>query len=141
VLFRSPDAWEQMLITMLGLNVTLADIRPGDDSDHDGMSNLNEYLAGTYAFDPTDVFRLALVPRAGALPLLQFKVIGPRTYTVYGSTDLQTWDPIQLRVPADGPDAPSLPNYPATDVRTLQVEPVVSPGLLTSNYFFRVLVQ
>ena len=133
-----PDAWQQALIDMLGPD---AKTGPNDDADGDGISNLDEYLAGTYAFDPTDGFRLNLVPQAGAPPLLEFMVIGPRTYTVLASTNLQTWTPLEFKIPANGPSAPTLPNYPAMDVRILRVEPVLPADLPAVRYFYKVQVQ
>jgi hypothetical protein len=133
-----PDAWQRLLIAMLGPG---AKIGPQDDADGDGISNLDEYLAGTYAFDPANGFRLNLVPGAGGAPLLEFMVISPRTYTVFSSTNLETWAPMEFRIPGSGPDAPSLPNYRATDVRTLQVEPILSSGVPSSRYFYKVLAQ
>ena len=135
-----PDAWERLLLAMLG-GGTLADIRPGDDADGDGISNLNEYLAGTYAFDPADGFRLNLVPRADGPPLLEFMVVNGRTYTIHSSTNLQDWMPLPIKMAAEGAAGPSLPNYHATDVRTLQVEPIIPSELPSSRYFFKVQVQ
>jgi hypothetical protein len=117
-----PDAWERALIAALGGNLTLADIRPNDDLDGDGISNLNEYLAGTYAFDPTDGFTLNLVGLSGTGSLLQFLAIRGRTYSIEASTDLQQWAPVQFRLPADGASATLRDNYLASDVRLLQVE-------------------
>jgi len=135
-----PDAWERLLLSMLG-GGTLADIRPGDDSDGDGISNLDEYLAGTYAFDPTDGFRLALVGGTTAAPLLEFLAITGRTYTLQSSTNLTTWTPVQFRIPAVGAGAPLQPSYRATDVRLLQVEPALPPGVPATSYFFKAQVN
>jgi len=133
-----PDAWQQLLISMLG---TGARTGPNDDADGDGISNLNEYLAGTYAFDPADGFRLNLVANPGGTPFLQFMSVSPRTYVIFSSTNLQSWAPLQFKVLADGPDAPSLPNYRATDIRILTVEPVLPEGIPPSQFFFKVQVQ
>ena len=134
-----PDAWQQLLIAKLGPN---AKIGPNDDADGDGISNMNEYLAGTYAFDPADGFRLNLVPNPGGTPLLQFMVVSPRTYTLFSSTNLQSWASLPFKVPADGPDAPSLPNYHATDIRMLQVQPLLPDDSPSSQrYFYKVQVQ
>ncbi|MHC1762728.1 MAG: hypothetical protein AB9869_00270 [Verrucomicrobiia bacterium] len=38
-----PDAWERALIAALGRQLSLSDIRPGDDTDQDGLQNLQEY--------------------------------------------------------------------------------------------------
>ena len=135
-----PDAWEQLLIALLG-GGSLAGITPGGDADGDGISNMDEYLAGTFAFDPADGFRLNLVPRPNDTPLLEFTVIGPRTYTLFSSTNLQTWTPMSFKIPADGPGAIARENFSATDIRPLQVEPQLPPGGTNANYFYKVQVQ
>lgn len=135
-----PDAWEQWLASQLG-GGGLDGIRPGDDSDGDGISNRDEYLAGTFAFDPEGGFRLNLVPRAEGAPLLEFTVIKPRTYTVYASSDFQNWTPVPFRIAEEGPEALVRLNYVSTDVRILRVEPVLPVGTPTPSSFFKVQVQ
>ena len=135
-----PDAWERLLLSQLG-GGTLEDIRPGDDSDGDGISNLDEYLAGTFAYDPEGGFRLSVVPRADASPLLEFTVIKPRTYTVLASTDATTWTPVPFRIPDDGPQGTEHLNYLAADVRILRVEPALPPELQAESCLFKVLTR
>lgn len=130
-----PDAWERLLIAASGQNLSLQDIRPGDDFDGDGISNLNEYLAGTYAFDAQDGFRLDIVGVQEGRPQLEFMVVQGRTYTLFGSDDLKTWTPIDFRIPANGPAAASQPSYRATDIRVLRVEPVPPNGQPAAQYF------
>src|ERR1043166_6684749 len=84
-----PDAWEQTLIAIYG--GTLASIRPEDDADGDGISNIAEYLAGTYAFDPVEVFRLAVTDVTAETSDLEFLAIRGRTYAIQASTNLQEW--------------------------------------------------
>jgi hypothetical protein len=133
-----PDAWQQLLRSMLGSN---AKISPTEDADTDGISNLHEYLAGTYAFLPDSGFRLNLVPNADGPPLLEFMVVSPHTYTVYNSTDLHTWTPIPFSIPAGGSTATNLPNYHATEIRVLQVAPILPPDVPHPGQFFKVQVQ
>jgi len=133
-----PDAWERLLISALG-HGTLADIRPGDDSDHDGISNYDEYVAGTYAFDPADGFRVKLTKLSSGLPALEFLAIRNRTYSAYGSSDLTTWTPIKFRLPDGGPSAPILQDYHATELRPVQIVPV-SP-LVPGMRFFKMQVR
>jgi hypothetical protein len=133
-----PDAWQDLLIARLGPD---AKIGPNDDADGDGISNMNEYLAGTYAFDPADGFRLKLVPNPAGAPLLEFMVVSPRTYTLFSSTNLQNWASIPFKVPADGPDAPTLPNYRATDIHILQVQPILPDDIPSAQFFFKVQAQ
>jgi hypothetical protein len=124
-----PDAWERALAYMLGGGLSLADIKPGADSDGDGLGNLQEYIAGTYAFDPQDGFRLSIAGMTNGRPLLEFMAIRGRTYVLLGSADLQTWTRIQFRIADGSPTAPLLSAYSAADVRILRIEADVPAGL------------
>ena len=135
-----PDAWERMLIAASGLDLALTDISPNDDFDGDGISNLNEYLAGTYAFDPQDGFFLDILTVPNGNPQLEFMVIQGRTYTLLASTDLKAWTPINFLIPANGPGAASQPSYRATDVHILRVEPIPANGQ-PAGIYFRVQAQ
>jgi hypothetical protein len=136
-----PDAWELALISQSGGNLTLADITPGDDFDHDGISNHSEYVAGTYAFDSEDGFRLTIAGMSAATgkPLLDFLAIRNHTYTLYGSSDLASWTRLNFRIPAEGADAALRANYSVTDVRQVRVEADLETG--AEVRFFKLLVQ
>lgn len=132
-----PDAWEQAIISVLG--GTLASITANGDADGDGISNLDEYLAGTYAFDPEDGFRVSLVSRDATDSVLEFLAIRGRTYTLQASSNLQQWSPVNFRV-MNGQQAGALQSsYPATDVRYLQIRVPHQAG--TSNQFFKAVVH
>jgi len=135
-----PDAWERMLIAASGEDLMLTDISPYDDFDGDGITNLDEYLAGTYAFDPQDGFRLNIVNVSGRTPYVEFMVIQGRTYTLLASPDLKTWTPVDFRLLANGPIAATQSSYHATDVHILQVEPV-PPGAQPVATYFKVQAQ
>ncbi len=128
-----PDAWEQALIDIYG--GTLASITPNGDLDGDGISNLNEYIAGTYAFDPTDGFNLQLVGQTSTASALEFLAIRGRTYTIESSVDLKRWTPASFRLPTDAVGAALRANYLATDVRTVRVEVPFQTGGETNRYF------
>jgi hypothetical protein len=136
-----PDAWERMLIAALGGGLSLKDIRPEDDADGDGLSNLQEYLAGTYAFDPSDGFELSIAGFNGSHALLDFMAIRGHTYTLLASADLQTWIPIPFHIPEDASTAPGHDCYQATDVRILRVEALPPEGLPAARLFFKAQVQ
>ena len=129
-----PDAWERLI------NPDISKVRPGDDSDKDGMTNLQEYLAGTYAFDPKDGFTLNIVRVNNGAPVLEFTAIRGRTYTLQGSPDLKTWTTQSFRIPAEGADAPTRASYPAADVRKIQIEAISADGQPVPR-FFRLMTQ
>ncbi|MGD0745101.1 MAG: hypothetical protein ABSA45_08090 [Verrucomicrobiota bacterium] len=70
-----------------------------DDADGDGVSNLQEYLAGTDPTNPNSVFRLwAGVPAGGAMDLTWLAAPG-MSYQVQYKTNLD--DPVWLTAPGD----------------------------------------
>lgn len=134
-----PDAWERALIAAAGRSLGLEDIDAGDDFDGDGLSNEQEYLSGSYAFDSEDGFALKAVPRPTASPLPEFLAIRGRTYSILRSSDMKTWTPVSFRIPGD--DAWT-DDYYADDVRQIQAE--VSPDDVPppiGQVFFKLMVQ
>lgn len=83
-----PDAWERAL---LANGKKLSDINPEDDADGDGLSNLDEYISGNYAFDREDGLKLDILNQTGEETVLEFLGISGRTYTIMGSNDLKDW--------------------------------------------------
>lgn len=130
-----PDAWER------AINSDISKVGPDDDSDGDGLSNLAEYIAGTYAFDPENGFALSIVGMNEGRPQLEFTAIRGRSYTILGSSDLKTWSIVTFRVPADGAEASSRRLYQATDVRLLKVEADPPAAGATGIQFFKLLAQ
>jgi len=117
-----PDAWERALMDMLGGGLAVTDIEPGADADGDGMSNLHEYLAGTYAFDPQDGFRLDILGTNVEHPVFEFLAIRGRAYTLEGSADLLTWELLPFRIASSNPVGSWRKSYSASDVRVLRIE-------------------
>lgn len=105
-----PDAWEQSQLYAAGYypvddtwDLSLLD-RDGD-FDRDGLSNYQEYIAGTFATDATDYLALRLIEATGAHAQLSFFSIYGKVYSVESSTDLQTWTAAPLYL--TDPDATS----------------------------------
>jgi hypothetical protein len=132
-----PDAWEKALQQTLGAN---GPILPEADSDADGLSNLEEYFAGTYAFDSQDGFALKILGTRNHAAQLSLTAIRGRTYSILGSADFQTWVPVQFRVVGKEPDGSVVSNYYATDVRLLHVE-ALAPSDQPPMRFFKLMVQ
>ncbi|MFT4588096.1 MAG: hypothetical protein ACI9VS_001516 [Candidatus Binatia bacterium] len=138
-----PDAWEQALIDALADLNNLGDVNPNDDSDGDGLSNLSEYISGNFAFDSEDGFSLKVLRVDGDRPLLEFLAIRNRNYSVMGSADLKTWQPVSFQIPAEATEeaeAPMRSGYRVDDVHAVQLsarQPDEGPQLR----FFKLQVQ
>ncbi len=119
-----PDAWKDTVIAMSGNpDLQYSDITPDGDLDADGLTNMEEYIAGTYAWDGNDRFILDIVEaRPDGRALLEFLAIDGRTYSLEVSSDLRTWEPIPFRLPAS--DAPGIEraSYYSATVRLINVE-------------------
>jgi hypothetical protein len=135
-----PDAWERALLALSGAGGTIESLKPGDDFDGDGLSNLQEYIAGTYAFDPQDGFRLQIISGTNAVPRLKFLAITSRSYSLLASTNLQTWTPMTFKLSGSAGSAP-VQSYSAQDVRPVEIEPQLPAGIPASKFFFKAQVQ
>ncbi len=92
-----PDAWEESqlyeagnLPGLDGWDLSLVD-RNGD-LDRDGVSNWNEYLAGTGAGDPQSRLSLEIKEITPSGARLEFYALYGRIYGLESSTDLQHWN-------------------------------------------------
>lgn len=124
-----PDAWQRRI------NADLSKVAPGDDTDRDGMSNLDEYLAGTYAYDPQSGFVLDIVRSEGDVPVLEFTAINGRSYSLQGSTDLDQWVPVPFRLLGSDSESQPISTYTATDIRRVQVLVETPPGQSIPQFF------
>lgn len=134
-----PDAWERMLINLLGGNATLVDISPDGDPDKDGLKNGMEYIAGTYAHDPEEGFVLEITGFGAQGPWLDFLAIRARTYSILGSADLVTWTAVPFRLESESSSVVSRTSYYASDTRVLRVEAV--PPAAAGFKFFKLQVH
>ncbi len=133
-----PDAWERAILA--ASNGKIKTVRPGDDSDGDGVSNLDEYLAGTNAFDSKDGFSLKVVEVKASAPTLEFMSIRGHTYTIFGTADLNAWAQTPFRFANDSADTADRQSYEASDSRVVQVS-VRPPADQPALRFFKLRVQ
>ena len=131
-----PDAWEELMIFIMGGGLTLEDITPNSDTDGDGMSDGDEYIAGTYAFDNQDIFKLYLTETTTNAMVFSFLGIKGRSYQVEGSSNLTSWAEVPFKVPVES-ETGLFGFYPVSEVGVVEVE-VSSTNAAT---FYRGRVQ
>ena len=135
-----PDAWELAFLASIGSNLNLTNLNPSLRLTADGLTLWEEYLAGTYPFDPQQPFVLSLVALNSGAPLLQFTGMTGRYYTLLGSPDLQAWTSLSFYVPAEGTNAAPHTYYYAPQIQTIQIQ-AVQPTAGPSMQFFRMVLQ
>ncbi len=93
-----PEAWQLQFFGHTGVD-------PNDDPDHDGLSNLSEFRAGTDPTNPQSTFEIVSV-RANALGGIQvdFSSVAGKFYEVQRSSNfISGFTGIQTHVPAAAP--------------------------------------
>jgi hypothetical protein len=103
-----PDAWEQQIVDANPTDniLNIADVNPNDDFDHDGVSNQQEFLAGTSPTDPASRFIAAVTPPSGASTnaTVSWLSVAGKTYTVHKSSNLASgFTVLQDNLPATPP--------------------------------------
>jgi hypothetical protein len=117
-----PDAWKDLVISMMGGGLTRADITPGGDVDNDGFSNLNEYIAGTYAWDDADYLGLEIIQIVEGRAVLEFVAISGRTYSIEACNDLNQWREVAFRLESLDSPGTRRTAYLSPDLRVLRIE-------------------
>jgi hypothetical protein len=135
-----PDAWEEWQLYLAGYRPgpngwDLSLVTPKGDLDGDGISNFDEFIAGTFAADPSDRFELRLLNKTATTVQLEFFSITGKLYTVEESADLKTWTPISFALTPQGTPQPRL-QAEAVGIRSIYV---ASPA--TTSRFYRLSVR
>ncbi len=134
-----PDAWERSVIAAGKLGVSLSGLNPNDRLNGNPLSVLQAYIAGTYAWDPKDGFRVDIVQFEGLNPVLEFLALRGRSYSVIGSDDLATWVPVPVQV--QGASASGTVNfYQSSQLKQVRVTVPADSGKAPPK-FFKLLVK
>jgi hypothetical protein len=136
-----PDAWEEWQLYQAGYpplpsgrwDISL--ITPDGDLDGDGFSNLAEYLAGTYAAEPTSYFEVQIKEKGIGIARQFFRFTG-KSYRLERSDSPAsgTWTPVDFALTQGGVPAGF---QRATDVGPLPI--FVVP--LDAQEFYRLTLQ
>ena len=121
-----PDEWEVANFGSAGQSASA-------DPDGDGANNELEYLTGTDPNDSKSKFELNQ-RHDGFLFHLSLQTIPKRTYKVYYSRDLETWD-LEIAHKGDG----DVWNYEFNE-RRFYTGPIADEDIPNSYFYFRVEV-
>lgn len=134
-----PDAWERSVIAAGKLGVSLSGLNPNDRLNGNSLSVLQAYIAGTYAWDPKDGFRVDIVQFDGLNPVLEFLALRGRSYSVIGSDDLVTWVPASFQIQGASASG-SVSFYQSSQLKQVRVT-VPSDSGKAPPKFFKLLVK
>ncbi len=100
-----PDSWEYRYFSWGGsytlMVAALTNAVAGDDDDHDGLTNIQEYLANTDPLNGASVLLINALQTPGGNPYAVSLLTSPqRNYTLLKSSTL---DPTNSWTPVDGP--------------------------------------
>jgi hypothetical protein len=133
-----PDAWELAFLATIGATNTLASLTA--NTVIGGRTLLQQYLLGTYPFDPGNPLKIILLGVNTNATALQFPTITGRSYTVLGSSDAITWTTASFNMASDILGTPARTFYYAPGIDTVQIN-VVPPPTGTPKQFYRIMVQ
>lgn len=133
-----PDAWEAVFLSEIGTNLALANINPNADYTGNGRTLKQEYLLGNYPYNPTNNFTVQIVSQSAGSAVLAFTTMTGRSYTAYGSPDLQNWTQVPFIVPSAGPAVQT--SYFASIIQPLEIQ-TVAPTNGAPLQFFRLQLQ
>jgi len=135
-----PDAWESVLLAMLGSNLNLNQLNANSRLTPDGLTLGQEFLTGNYPYDPSDPLRLTLLSINNRAPSLQFTAMAAHYYTLLGSSDLVTWTPLSFVVSNGGAAVSTNSYYYSATIQTVQIQ-AVPPAQFPSLQFYKMSVQ
>jgi len=135
-----PDQWERAFLATLGLNLPLSALNANSVLTPDGLTLRQQYLFGTYPFNPSQPCLATFLGFKGNSPDLQFPTMTGRYYSVLGATDARNWSTVSFYLPSDDPAGAPRTYYYAPGIGTAEVL-VVPPVTPTHTQFYRILVQ
>lgn len=128
------------MLAARGWTNNLADLKADSSLGGNGVTLLQEYVAGTYGFEDANGLNLTIARVEAGTPVLEFLAVRGRNYTIVGSTNLKTWSPVSFRPLLPDADPEPVSNYLSPDVRLLQVT-VPAPATGAVPLFYKLQIQ
>jgi hypothetical protein len=117
-----PDAWQLQYFN----SITDPNAAPGADPDGDGFNNLQEYLTGTDPTNSGSYLRIDGIQIAGNSISLEFNAIAGKTYSIFYSIDLGSWQRLS-DVPAQSQTGPMVVNDPTAGSAPVRFYRLITP--------------
>jgi len=134
-----PDQWKNTIVLLSGGTIQFGDIHPNSYPPGGRMTYWQDFIAGTYPWDPGSEFQIQMVSMNGVTSTIELPVTQGRVYSLQGSSDFINWTPLSFQITGGGPGGLQYGAYQSTAAGVLQVS--VSPMQPGTNQFFRGQVQ
>ena len=136
-----PDVWQEWVLFQAGRTPgtpgwSIDLITRSGDFDGDGISNWDEYVAGTFAGDATKTFELKLTGKTQTTVTFEFFALTGKVYSLEESADLKTWSAATLAI-STAPATTAL-FYRATSSGIKSGSVAVGPG---QSRFYHLVVR
>lgn len=135
-----PDAWELALLAARGWNTSLTNLTANSSPGGNGVTLMQEYVAGTYGFQDGTGLSLKVVRVVAGAPVLEFMAVPGRNYSVVGSANLKTWQNVSIQRAEPGADPALLDNFQADGVYLVQMTVPAAAGQ-AGLLFFKLRIQ
>jgi len=136
-----PDVWERFQVTSGGGGAAgqdpLALLSREGDWDGDGLTDWQEYIAGTFAllFEDELNFRVVDVADSGQTSV-EFLAVDGKSYIIEASVDGKNWTQVEMETSGGTPE--SLSFFRAEDTRVESMEVSHDPSVVRMFYRLRV---
>ena len=135
-----PDVWQEWQLYQAGrrpgtpgwdINLITRD----GDFDGDGVSNYQEYVAGTFAGDATERFELRITGKTATAVAFEFYGITGKVYGLEQSTNLTTWTAAEFSL---SPGGTTQLFFQAPDIT---IRAIYAPVVAGDSRFYRLTVR